>query len=356
MSIDRMFEIPPYSLNQSQKEDLLLEELKELTKRHKGLCPEYGSILNSLGADIDSISCISEIPFLPVRLFKEYNLKSVETISKTMTSSGTTGQQVSKIFLDKRTSENQTKVLSKIVASFIGGKRLPLLILDSDGINKDRNLFSARGAGIRGFSIFGRDILYAFDQNMKIKYDEVQAFIEKHKNQKILLFGFTFIIWQHFYQELMLKNRKLDLSNGILIHGGGWKKLAEQAVDTQSFRAALKSVSGIEDVHDYYGMVEQTGSIYMECECGYLHASIYSDIIIRRPSDFSEAEIGEIGIVQTLSVIPESYPGHSLLTEDVGTIAGIDSCECGRLGRYFRVNGRLLNAEIRGCSDTYEAK
>ena len=43
----------------------------------------------------------------------------------------------------------------------------------------------------------------------------------------------------------------------------------------------------------------------------------------------------------------------NLLTEDEGCILGEDDCPCGRKGKYFKINGRLKNAEIRGCSDTY---
>lgn len=57
-----------------------------------------------------------------------------------------------------------------------------------------------------------------------------------------------------------------------------------------------------------------------------------------------------------VSTIPESYPSHSLLTEDEGSIIGVDDCLCGRKGKYFKINGRLKNAEIRGCSDTYATK
>lgn len=103
-------------------------------------------------------------------------------------------------------------------------------------------------------------------------------------------------------------------------------------------------------------MVEQTGCIYMECERGHLHASIFSDVIARRPIDFSECDMGETGIIQVVSTIPESYPGHSLLTEDEGVILGVDDCPCGRKGKYFKIKGRLKNAEIRGCSDTYGDK
>jgi hypothetical protein len=41
------------------------------------------------------------------------------------------------------------------------------------------------------------------------------------------------------------------------------------------------------------------------------------------------------------------------LTEDLGVILGEDDCPCGRMGRYFRVQGRIPAAEVRGCSDTY---
>ena len=61
------------------------------------------------------------------------------------------------------------------------------------------------------------------------------------------------------------------------------------------------------------------------------------------------------GIIQVLSVLPTSYPGHSLLTEDIGEWTGVDDCPCGRLGRTFRVHGRVARAELRGCSDTHAA-
>ena len=94
----------------------------------------------------------------------------------------------------------------------------------------------------------------------------------------------------------------------------------------------------------------------MECQQGHLHTSTYSDIILRRGIDFSECSIGEKGIIQVISLLPESYPGFSLLTEDEGVLLGVDDCPCGRKGNYFKVFGRLKNAEIRGCSDTYAAK
>jgi hypothetical protein len=227
---------------------------------------------------------------------------------------------------------------------------MPMLIIDSPSVIKDRAMFSARGAGILGFSIFGADKTYALDDEMKPDLKAVEEFLEKHKGQKILLFGFTFMIWQHFYKELLKLDHKLDLSNGILIHGGGWKKLVSESVSHDEFNRRLAEVCGLTSIHDYYGMVEQTGCIYMECECGHLHASIFSDVITRRAADFSPCDIGETGIIQVVSMLPESYPGHSLLTEDEGVLLGEDDCPCDRKGKYFKVIGRLKNAEIRGAA------
>lgn len=361
MTFDEILEIKPYSLGQEEKEKLLTERLAELTSHHRANCPEYKRILDAVSFDMDKVKSYTDLPFLPVRLFKERELKSVASVDvvKTMTSSGTTGQKVSKIYLDRMTSSNQQKAMVKIVSDFTGSNRMPMIFIDCPGVVKNRAMFSARGAGILGFSIFGSKKIYALNDDMKLDADRVSTFLEQHKGERILLFGFTFMIWQHFYKELVRLKEKgisFDLSNSMLIHGGGWKKLASEAVKPAEFHRRLEDVCSLKSIHDYYGMVEQTGCIYMECECGHLHASVFSDVITRRAIDFKPAKIGEKGIIQVVSTIPESYPGHSLLTEDEGIIEGIDDCPCGRKGKYFKIIGRLKDAEIRGCSDTYADK
>lgn len=358
MEITETLDLTPYSLPKSEKEKILNSILNRLTNHHYTNCPQFKMMMDALGYNFEKKYEYSELPFLPVRLFKMLDLLSVKQkeVVKTMTSSGTTGQAVSRIYLDRTTASNQTKVLAKIVSSFLGQKRLPMIIIDNEEVVKNRKLFSARGAGILGFSMFGSKRLYALGKNMELKTEAIIEFLEKYKNEKIFVFGFTFIIWQHFYKQILKKKIKLDFSRAILIHGGGWKKLVRESISSNDFRKKLNSICGINSVHDYYGMVEQTGSIYMECEKGYLHAPVFSDIIIRRPHDFSVAEIGETGIIQLLSTLAHSYPGHSILTEDEGILLGEDDCLCGRKGKYFKVIGRLKNAEIRGCSDTYVQK
>jgi len=126
-------QVLPFGLGKGAKDELLLSELNRLTELHLDACPEYSTVVRKFGGKRSSYESVEKIPFIPVRLFKHFKLLSVpkEEVVKTMTSSGTSGQSVSQIFLDRKTSALQIKVLSKIMSDFIGPKRLPMLVIDS---------------------------------------------------------------------------------------------------------------------------------------------------------------------------------------------------------------------------------
>ena len=346
---------PAYGIAQKEKEERFCSVMKELTEYHRLHCAEYGKILEILGYNREKVRKTADIPMIPVSLFKKFSLASIEEkeIFKIVTSSGTTGQTTSKVILDSRTAALQQKVLYQIISSFIGTDRLPMLIFDCPSVLRDRAMFSARGAGILGFSIFSTERCFALDDDMKLDVPRIKAFLEKHKGKRILVFGFTYMIWANVCNVLRAAGERLDIGNGYLIHGGGWKKLKDQAVSAEQFAEEVKSTCGIPKISSYYGMAEQTGTIYVECEYGHLHASSYSEIIFRNMRDFSVCECGQEGAVQVMSPIAGSYPGHSLLTEDKGILLGSDDCPCGRKGKYFHITGRMERAEIRGCSDVY---
>ena len=356
--LDDFWKLNPYELSHDDKTKMLTKELVELTEHHKGCCEQYANYLNAIGYSADKIKTTEDIPFLPVRIFKEMDLLSVDRkqIFKTMTSSGTTGQSVSKIYVDRDTAMNQQKAMTKILSDYFGKQRLPMLIIDSGAVLKDRKQFTARGAAIMGLQFMTRNSTYALKEDMSFDYDVFETFLEKYGKTPFLIFGFTFMLWKHFYQALENCNKKYDLSEAWLMSGGGWKKLVSEAITQDSFQHKMTALTGITHFLDHYNMVEQTGCLYAECECHHLHASIYSDVFARHPEDMSVCKIGERGILQLISILPHSYPGHSLLTEDEGIVLGEDDCPCGRKGKYIQVLGRLKSAELRGCSDTYAAR
>lgn len=349
------FASPPFSQLQLQKEPGFLQELTQLTQWHDKVCPQYHSIVNALGYRELSFSSVAEVPFLPSGVFRSLRLSSAPTgeYERTLTSSGTTGNAAVQVSLDRETAALQQRALAHIAGDFLGSQRLPLLILDSPAVLSGKNRSTAKAAGILGFSIFGRGRTFALKEDMTLDVEAVERFLEKSGDKSFLLFGFTFVVWQYFYRALCRLPQRLDCSNGILIHGGGWKKLQDEAVPPQEFAERLRQQCSLQRIHNYYGMAEQAGSIFMQCEHGRYHASAFSEVLVRRADDFSLCGLHEPGIVQVLSLLPRSYPGHSLLTEDEGMLLGEDDCPCGRHGRSFAITGRLPQAEIRGCSDAY---
>lgn len=345
----------PYGLARLDKQALLVPVLNELTAWHKERCQPYSRMVGAMFDETKTPQTSEDLPFLPVRIFKSVDLYSVPKaeILKTLTSSGTTGQAVSRIYLDRETAVRQTRVLAAIVASFLGTKRMPMVIVDSRELLDDRSRFNARAAGILGFSVFGRSHHYCLDADLNLNFEELASYLAANSNEPILLFGFTSVVWQGLYRGLADRGVKVDFGRGsTLIHGGGWKRLHEQQVSNEQFKRSLREQAGIERVFNYYGMVEQVGSIFMECEEGFLHSPVFADVLVRDPLSLRTLPYGTTGVLQVMSALPVSYPGHVLLTEDMGLIHGEDDCRCGRLGKYFSVLGRLPQVEVRGCSDT----
>jgi hypothetical protein len=355
MTFEELLDLRQFSLSQAEKKAALVPMLNNLTRHHREHCAPYAKVLNVIYPNYSEASTLAEVPFLPVGLFKMQRLSSVSVADefKTLTSSGTSGQQVSQIVLDRETARRQTVALTRIMTHILGPDRMPMMLIESAALIKDRLRFNARAAGVLGMANFGRQHFYALDDDMKLDEAGLRVFLDRFGNQPFLIFGFTFMVWQYLFQQIA--GRNFDLGNGILVHSGGWKKLQEMAVSNQEFRRRLAQC-GLQKIYNFYGMVEQVGSVYLEGEDGYLYPPNFADVIIRDPMTFAEQPVGVPGVIQVLSILPLSYPGHSILTEDMGVVHGIDDSTCGRSGKYFSVTGRVPKAELRGCSDVHASQ
>ena len=345
--------VPVFGLARDAKRRLLEPQLWQLTQHHRQACVAYARMLDARG-EPQSSGALEDLPMLPVRLFKHALLSSIapEQVFRTLSSSGTSGQAPSKIVLDKATAQHQTQALVRILQDFVGKARMPMLLIDHPGVLRQREAFSARGAGLLGMMNFGRSPVWALREDMSLDEASVLEFAERHGGAPVLVFGFTYMVWQHFVLALRARGLRLALFGGLLLHSGGWKRLQSQAVGNAEFRQSVADAIGITRVHNFYGMAEQVGSVFVECQQGHLHAPAFADVLVRDPVSLAPLPARASGLLQVLSCLPHSYPGHSLLTEDLGVWLGEDDCPCGRLGRYFQVHGRLPKAELRGCSDT----
>ncbi|MBZ9687606.1 acyl-protein synthetase [Clostridium estertheticum] len=348
-----------FNIEKEKKEKLLLNIILSQLERNKSNL-NIKAMYDRLGIDISSIKTLEQVPYIPVNMFKYFDLRicEQEQVVRVLNSSATTTGIPSKIYLDKRTSIRQTQGLISTLTSFLGGKRRPMLIIDSIDSNKRGDNITARGAAIRGLSTFGSKIFYVMDSEngeLKLNIDRLVEFERAYNGEEILVYGFTYIMWSKFLNVLKQEGIKLDMPKLKLLHSGGWKKLISEKVEKNVFSETAAQVfnTNIANVIDFYGMVEQVGVVFIDCVYGHKHVPNFAEIIIRDLQTLEEVKLGETGLIEVMSILGTSYPSQAILTEDIGEFIGVDNCPCGRQGKYFRYKSRVDKAEIRGCGDTF---
>jgi phenylacetate-coenzyme A ligase PaaK-like adenylate-forming protein len=140
----------------------------------------------------------------------------------------------------------------------------------------------------------------------------------------------------------------------MVLHFGGWKRLARLAVDRERLNMEVAQVLPMAEpcIRDVYGFTEQLGVIYPDDGYGVRLAPTYSEVIVRDPLTLEPLPAGKPGLLEFITPLPHSYPGIALLLDDMGRIVSRDQVEGGRCGTRFEVLGRAQGAEIRGCGDT----
>jgi phenylacetate-coenzyme A ligase PaaK-like adenylate-forming protein len=323
--------------------------MRPLEVHHQNNCSLYRNFVFQEFPDWESGGQLDNLPFVPVQAFKHHSLKSVsdEEIFRVMSSSGTSGRR-STIFLDKGTSIAQSRALASSIVSEFGNSRFPMVFIDGAGSKSD--VFTASMAAANGFSLMAKKSVTLTSQPENSEIENLIRFCEFYNDERVVFFGFTFNIW--LFLIALAENGINNLSNdSILLHGGGWKKLESSKVSSKEFVETANKTLGTSRVSNYYGMVEQTGSIYFECISGNMHEPETGTFIIRDERTLTPLPHGQRGYIQLISSIQYSYPGHSVLTEDLGYSLPYYKCNCGNHGTILRVIGRAEAAEVRGCSD-----
>jgi len=352
---------PQYAMAQAEKEGVLVNILRERCRKVAIGCPAYGRFLKRLGPSPETWRAVADVPPVPVAMFKHFLLSAVDPadVIRELHSSATTGQQPSRIVIDKTTAFRQSRALTSILKEHLGGQRRPYLVLDAAESAAVGDTLTARGAAIRGVGNFASKTVYALQKrtnaDLGLDWPVIEEFFAAHAAERILLFGFTFMVWTRFVMLLEERGLAFRASRAILLHSGGWKKLAAQAVSKEEFNRRTAAVLGCfpAAILDFYGMIEQVGTVFVDCESGNKHAPAFADVVIRRAHTLRPVDVGETGIIEVVSALPTSYPGQAIITEDQGILLGVDDCACGRKGSYFRFTKRIEQAETRGCGDTF---
>ena len=354
--VDRIIGGEQYLVTRREKEEMLLPIIREQL-RHARNNRSIDSYFNKLNLDISLIDSLEEVPFIPARSFKTFDLTTCDPgdIVRFITSSSTTGQTPSRVPLNKATSLRQTRGLMMTLNSYLGKKRRPFLVIDIEDVNKAGIAdLTARGAAIRGLSPFAKTIHYLLKKEgneIEVDFDLLEKLSKQYRDQEVYLFGFTFIIWSIFYDRMNEAGLKLRFKDVRLLHSGGWKKLSSLQVSKEIFNDKISGLFSTvhPNIIDFYGMAEQAGVVFPDCEYQNKHVPDFAEVIIRDPLTLKECGIGETGLIEVMSILSDSYYSQAIITEDLGVLIGIDDCPCGRKGKYFRFVSRVEQAEIRGC-------
>lgn len=343
-----MFDLPNTLLNdpfeKCNQQDLLPLFLS-LTKDHAEACPAYKKIINAAFPAYEEAQNLTDLPFIPVSLFKHRALSSAahQDIRFNIQSSGTTGLQKSQVALTREGAQLSSRALASILRSLIGPSRKPMLFIDTASTLKSRKNIGARSAAILGLMPFGFDHTFVLDDDLNLDREKLADFLSKHNGKEFLIYGFTSLVWESLLP--FCEEDNVDFKKGTLLHSGGWKHLADKKISNEIFKNRLKTATNIKSITNFYGMAEMPGVIFPENEAGSLKVPNFSSVLIRDPHSKEVLPDGQEGLVQIFNPLAHSYPGHSLLTEDIGIIE-----KCG-----LRILGRAPKSELRGCSDVLAA-
>ncbi len=359
-ALDRLLAVPAYGLSDAEKNSLFLDAISTEMLFHQRQSELFRRLIATQPHDFSGVQSIDELPFIPTQLFKQIGgkLKSVadHQLTGRLLSSATSGQ-ASEVVLDALTSRRQVKALANILADRFGKTRRPFLIVDLDP--RLHPSLGARAAAVKGFLNFASDAIYLMSETrdgLALDHESLLTHVRAlPPGQPVILFGFTYVLYKQLIEWLMKEEIKLTLPAGsFVVHIGGWKKLIQEAVDRPIFARHVAAVLGIteEQLVDVYGFTEQMGVIYPDCECGWKHCSSIAELLVRDPIDLTLVDDGETGLLQFLTPIPHSYPGNSVLTDDIGFVAPKEEPACQRRqGKRFRIVGRAPRTEVRGCGD-----
>ena len=358
--INELLKGPIYKCNKVERDECLFNILCDVFRHHLEHCMPYKKMCEKRGIDISSFKSLADMPYLPTSIFKDTLLLSIpkESVFREIQSSATTSGRPSRIGLDKENNRRWTISLQRMLLDRIGNRRCAMMVMDDESALGRSGVISARASMTRSLLFCASDVktcVLSEGGTLSLDRDALEGFLSgAGDGDGILLFGFTFILYAYVVRPLLESGVRFDLPEAKIVHAGGWKKLQTQHVSPEKLTEDCCQCFGVrpENIIDLYGFTEQGGMLYPTCEQGVRHTPSWGEVICRDPLTLNPLPPGKEGLMQFITPIQTSYPGHSILTEDVGCITGYDDCPCGRKGTTFRIIGRSQTAtEERGCGD-----
>jgi phenylacetate-coenzyme A ligase PaaK-like adenylate-forming protein len=291
----------------------------------------YQKFLKLLGIKQAQIQRIEDIPFLPIELFKNYELQSgAWTAQQTFTSSGTTGSSTSQhLVRDSQWYLENTRqgfehfygslkdyIVLALLPAYLERKGSSLILMAQDFIEQSRSAFG-------GF--------YLYNQEELIKH--LHQIQQSEPTTKVLLLGVSFALLD------LAEAHPVDLQNVIIMETGGMKGRREE-ITRSELHGQLKTAFQQQNIHSEYGMTELFSQAYSQGS-GLFFPIPTMRVLSREITDPLQLQTyertGALNIIDLANLDTISF----IATEDLGKVYADGS---------FEILGRLDASDVRGCN------
>lgn len=292
-------------------------------------CLVYKTYMSHLQVNVNEISTVEQIPFLPIGFFKSHAvLSSKNPVETIFSSSGTTGMsqsthQVTNVNLYERSylqafnqfyGEIEDYCFLALLPSYQQRSGSSLIYMVNDLIEKSNHPQS-------GYFLYNHlELLKTLTQL-------------KSKNQKTILIGVTYALLD------FIEHFEIDFPELIVMETGGMKGKRKEMVREELHEQLTKGF-GIKYIHSEYGMTELLSQAYSLGD-GIFNCPNWMRILIRDTNDplslIAKGRTGGINVIDLANVNSCSF----IATQDLGKI---------NEGNSFEVLGRFDNSDIRGCN------
>ena len=296
-----------------------------LFKEQSQKCLPYHQYLKLLKTDIESISSLAEIPFLPIQFFKTHSIiANGKKPAIRFSSSGTTGMKRSQhVVADLSiyeysfrtafetfygTIENY-RVLA-LLPSYLEREGSSLIYMCEDFIKRSKHPQS-------GFYL----------NNL----DELSEIIKEDK--PTILIGVTYALLD------LAELGPFQLNNTIIMETGGMKGKRKEMLK-EELHQTLSNAYGVDLIHSEYGMTEMLSQAYSKGN-GRFSTPHWMRVFCRDiedPFSLSRSEkTGGLNIIDLANINSCAF----IATQDLGRVFSDQS---------FEVLGRFEQSDIRGCN------
>jgi len=321
----KSFEKDLSTVNDGNFENIALALFQQQANENK----VYQKYLTYLGVNVNGITRIDQIPFLPISFFKEQTVMSGQWKEEAIFySSATTGATPSKHYVRDLNSylTNAEGIFERNYGAVNNFHFLALLpsYLEREG--------SSLVAMANYFIQKSNSQHSSFYLNNKKDLIHILKRVDQ-LDRKVILLGVSFALLG------LAEEYELDLSGCIVMETGGMKGRREEITRDELHRY-LGSRWNAEFIHSEYGMTELFSQAYAK-ERGYFKAPPGMKVMVRSINDpFERLEVGKTGGLNVID-LANIYTCAFVETQDLGRI---------RQDGSFEVLGRIDNSDIRGCN------